>query len=148
MFNKLGAKVGICFAVDERHLITARHIIYKPADPVVRHDPATIQISTISASSSSSLSNQVTIETVNLEVVDGGANSGKDEEDWLILRRTDNAIFRNIILVRVTNDIQIKETLPFITIYYFPVDFHALKNLNLFMDHSENRVVDFLKVGC
>jgi len=135
-----GTAKGTTFAVDEYHVITSRHNMYKPSENINIGDQANIQSNYVSSTSSST--NQVITGAINVHVIDGGANTGLDSEDWLLLKRTDNEIFRNFIIVRVTTDIKIKQTLPYITIYHFPLDFSSLESKQPFMDHANTRVID------
>lgn len=79
---------------------------------------------------------------IEVEVLAGGNNDGSDQEDWLILRRKDNQKFRNIILIRVTDVIQINQNVPFITIYHYPVNLLTTEKLDLTLYHSQNRIVN------
>lgn len=143
--------VGTAFAVDEQHVITARHNMYNEVPDVVIGALAqilTISIPTTSSSSLSSsstdkiLTENVSTDCIDVVVVAGGANYSEDSEDWLILKRKDNGTFRNIILVRVTDVNQILQSTPYITIYHYPLDYASMEKINPIKVRSETRVID------
>lgn len=142
-----GKAVGTAFAVDEFHVITVRHNMYPSNKAIQVGDPANIQSyyisSTSSSTSTTSSSTHYSItDAISLQVIAGGDGTDSYSDDWLLLRRTDNETFRNFILVRVTTEFQIKTTLPYITIYHFPLDFSSLESKQPFMDHVNTRIIE------
>ncbi len=145
LLNESQERKGTCFAINYTHVITARHNIFKGNEEINPNAVVFIQLGAVyppqPASTSSNIPTMVS-PVERLEIVAGGNSTGAYTEDWLILKRTDKETFRNFISIRVTDESDMKQYLPYITIYHFPLDFHALEKLMLFMDHTENRVGD------
>jgi hypothetical protein len=150
--------VGTCFAIDSTYMLSARHNIYEDNVPFVPGDVAYIldcngsDASTAEASSagssSSSSTGKITVENerIPVAVVDAvnpvGDQPVPDNEDWIILRRTDSKEFSTFITPLFTPPGFIcRDNNPRVTIYHHPISFRKAVNLIHTLSKSENRIM-------
>lgn len=135
--------VGTAFAIDESHVLSARHNMFEEDEP---HDPLAIAVisdsSLVFASSSSSSSTTSDIQLRIKSCPDPPLN-GKisDENDWIILERTDSGKFRSFLLPQLSTEVQMDSRRPWITIYHFPVAFQRAEKSKYSLVASQNRVI-------
>lgn len=136
--------VGTAFAIDEIHVLTARHNLFEDGEP---HNPNASAV--ISDSStlivSASLSSFSSADGVPLKITSCPDPPPKgtisNENDWIILERTDGGKFRSVIAIQMSVDTQMDIRRPWITIYHFPISFQAVENSKHNLVASENRVI-------
>jgi len=131
-----GDFVGSCFAIDETHVLSARHNMYEDTADFDSNDTAEVlNASTVDSSNSS----VVVLAPIPVKISScsnpphGG--SIPDSDDWIVLERTDGGKFRLAISVKPTNDEDLNKRTPFVTIYHFPISFQRVETfLTIFID--------------
>jgi len=130
-----GAVAGTCFAIDEIHVLSARHNMFDNTANFDTNITAEIVNSLTMASTFIVRPSPIPVKIIACKnPPPGGSISASD--DWIVLERTDRSKFDSAFSVIPTNDEQLNRRRPHITIYHFPdsVDSYYLRS-------SYNRVI-------
>ena len=134
-----GDFVGSCFAIDETHVLSARHNMYENSADFGANDTAEVASSATSSTSSVG-SAPITVKiSACLNPPRGGSISNSD--DWIVLERTDGGKFWIAITVRPTVDAELTAMRPFVTIYHFPISLQKGGVFSYHLQSDSNRVV-------
>lgn len=129
--------VGTCFAIDQYHLLSARHNLFN-TDQITNEFTINIRIV--------ALNQATTNEKINVQVIASPeplrGETLEDTDDWVILKRIDNKAFRVYIHVQSTLTKSLKNDRPYITIYQVPISFQeGEKGPEMSIVSSLNRVI-------
>ncbi len=137
--------VGTAFAIDETHVLTARHNIFD--DNEIHKADEIVAIVEASAST-----NGYFLPMISLEIIACPDPIFNDEEqqydsisndnDWIILKRVGDGKFHSVLAIQPSTDHSIASRRPWITIYHFPISFQkAEKSGRHNLASSENRLI-------
>ena len=137
-----GSITGSCFAIDETHILSARHNMYDDTADFDCNDTAEVLNATTVASSTSSVVVPAPIP-VKISSCNNPPHGGSipDSDDWIVLERTDGGKFRLAISVKPTNDEELNKRRPYITIYHFPISLQKVGNFSNHLHSNPNRVI-------
>jgi len=126
-----GEVVGTCFAIDDMHVMSARHNMFDStvncdingiADVVYYLNSAPIPVK-VTAFRNPPLGGSI-----------------PDSDDWIIFKRSDMGKFHVALSVKPTYAAELMRRRPYITIYHFPGAFQNLEGSHL-LRSSYNRVI-------
>jgi hypothetical protein len=136
-----GDIVGSCFAIDETHVLSARHNMYEDTADFVANDTAEVlNASTVASPTSTVVPAPITVKiSACLNPPCGGKIF--DYDDWIVLERTDGEKFRIAIAVQPTVGTELIARRPFVTIYHFPISLQKVVKFSNHLHSNPNRVI-------
>jgi len=133
-----GQFTGSCFAIDDSHVMSARHNMYDDTADYGINDTAELVSSFVVPSTNSAAPITVKISACT-NPPKGGSIANSD--DWIVLERTDGGKFRITIPVEQTTESDLTTRRPFVTIYHFPVSLQIVEKFSHTLHSISNRVI-------